>query len=197
GEASAQLRAAFENGDDPVTLTRRLEAALDAGRDAWPLAAIRMLWDALWPLEPARARSAEHEARWLNLAGFRLRPGFGDPGEAERGRATESELWALARLGARVPVYGPLNCVVARDAATAWTERLLAAEWPRPEAYAFALAQLARATGDRERDLDRDLRERLARRLETAPHGEPAARLVRQPVALEARGGARLVGRTL
>src|SRR5207249_2878633 len=73
-EASALLRAAFESGDDPVTLTRRLEAALDAGRDAWPLAAIRTLWDALWPLEPARARSAEHEARWLNLAGFLRAP---------------------------------------------------------------------------------------------------------------------------
>src|SRR5207249_1123583 len=83
-EASALLRAAFESGDDPVTLTRRLEAALDAGRDAWPLAAIRTLWDALWPLEPARARSAEHEARWLNLAGFLLRPGFGDAGDEVR-----------------------------------------------------------------------------------------------------------------
>jgi len=294
-EASALLRAAFESGDDPVTLTRRLEAALDAGRDAWPLAAIRTLWDALWPLEPARARSAEHEARWLNLAGFLLRPGFGDAGdevrvgrlwrvlsgelrhpravqcraewwnlwkriaggltarqqqhllelvgpallrrgkprgprpapqerremwqavgscerlpaaaraelggvlvaEAERGPATEPELWALARLGARVPVYGPLNCVVARDAAAAWTERLLAAEWPRPEAYAFALAQLARATGDRGRDLDLELRERLARRLETAPHGERAARLVREPVALEAREETRLLDEAL
>src|SRR5213594_3583848 len=83
-EASALLRAAFESGDDPVILTRRLEAALDAGRDAWPLAAIRTLWDALWPLEPARARSAEHEARWLNLAGFLLRPGFGDAGDEVR-----------------------------------------------------------------------------------------------------------------
>src|SRR5213594_2112409 len=83
-EASALLRATVESGDDPVTLTRRLEAALDAGRDAWPLAAIRMLWDALWPLEPARARSAEHEARWLNLAGFLLRPGFGDAGDEVR-----------------------------------------------------------------------------------------------------------------
>ena len=80
-EATALLRGAFEGDDDPVTLARRLEAALDAGRDAWPLAAIRALWDALWPLEPARARSPEHEARWLNLAGFLLRPGFGDPGD--------------------------------------------------------------------------------------------------------------------
>ena len=294
-EASVLLGATFEGSDDPVTLTRRLEAALDAGRDAWPLAAIRALWDTVWPLEPARARSPEHEARWLNQAGFLLRPGFGDPGdevrvnrlwrvlsgelcharavqcraewwnlwkriaggltarqqqhllqlvspallrrgktrgprrgpqelremwqaigscerlpaaaradlggvlaaEAERGRATEPELWALARLGARVPFYGPLNCVVPRDAATAWVERLLAAEWPRPEAYAFALAQLARATGDHERDLDLELRERLARRLETAPQGERAARIVRQPVALEAREEARLLDEAL
>ena len=294
-EASALLRATFDGDDDPVTLGRRLEAALDAGRDAWPLAAIRTLWDAVWPLEPARARSPEHEARWLNQAGFLLRPGFGDPGdevrvnrlwrvlsdelrharavqcraewwnlwkriagglttrqqqhllqlvgpallrrgksrgprpgpqelremwqaigscerlpaaaraelgdrlvaEAERGRATEPELWALARLGARVPVYGPLNCAVPRDAATAWVERLVAAEWPRPEAYAFMLAQLARATGDRERDLDVALRERLARRLESTPHGERAARIVRQPVALETREEARLLDEAL
>ena len=83
-EASALLGAAFEGSDDPVTLTRRLEAALDAGRDAWSLAAIRALWDTVWPLEPARARSPEHEARWLNQAGFLLRPGFGDPGDEVR-----------------------------------------------------------------------------------------------------------------
>src|SRR5439155_577844 len=196
------LRAAFEGPDDPVTLTRRLEVTLDAGRDAWPLGTIRALWDALWPLEPARSRSPEHEARWLNLAGLLLRPGFGDPGDevrvdrlwrvlsaelrhprAVQGRAEWWNLWkriagglaarqqqhllqlvspALARRGARVPLAGPLNCVVPRDLAARWSERLLAAPWPRAEAYAFALAQLARATGDRERDLDPELRERGA-----------------------------------
>src|SRR5262249_36849122 len=80
-EATGVLRGAFEGGDDPVTLGRRLEAALDAGRDAWPLPAIRALWDVLWTLEPARARTPDHEARWLNLAGFLLRPGFGDHGD--------------------------------------------------------------------------------------------------------------------
>jgi molecular chaperone DnaK (HSP70) len=295
-EAAADvLRAAFAGDEDPVTLTRRLEAALDAGRDAWPLAAIRPLWDALWALETARARSPEHEARWLNLAGFFLRPGFGDPaddlrvnrlwrvlgadlrharalqcraewwnlwkrvaggltarqqehlmqqvapalvrrgkakgprpgpqevremwqaigscerlsaaaraelgavlvGEAEKGRTTEQELWALARLGARVPVYGPLNCVVPRDAAAGWAERLLRAAWPRAEATAFALAQLARATGDRARDLDPELRERVARRLEDTPNGARAARIVREPVPLEAREEARLLDEAL
>ena len=115
----------------------------------------------------------------------------------ERGRVTEQELWALARLGARVPVYGPLNCVVSRDAAARWCERLLAVEWPRPESYAFALAQIARATGDRERDLDAALRERIAVRVASTPHGERAARLVREPVPLEAREEARLLDEAL
>jgi molecular chaperone DnaK (HSP70) len=295
-EATAVLRAAFAGGADPVTLTRRLETALGAGRDGWPLGAIRTLWDALLPLEPTRARSPGHEARWLNLAGFLLRPGFGDPAdevrigrlwrvlsaseptharaaqcraewwnlwkrvagglaarqqlhlqqlvgpallrrgkakgprpgpqelremwqaigscerldaatradlgeavlrEAERGRATDQELWALARLGARAPVYGPLNCVVSRDAAARWAERLTGCEWPRPEAYAFALAQIARATGDRARDLDPALRERVAARLESAPHGARAARIVREVTPLEAREEARLLDESL
>jgi hypothetical protein len=116
---------------------------------------------------------------------------------AERGRATEPELWALARLGARAPLYGLINCVVERATAASWAERLLRAEWPRPEAYAFALAQVARATGDRQRDLDVELRERIARRLESAPHGARAARLVREPVPLEAREEARLLDEAL
>jgi molecular chaperone DnaK (HSP70) len=294
-EAIQVATAAFEGDEDPVPLTRRLETALGAGRDAWPLAAIRALWDALWALEGARARSPDHEARWLNLAGFLLRPGFGDPGDdlrvnrlwrvlseelrhpravqnraewwnlwkriagglggrqqqhllqlvapilvrrgkakgprpspqelremwqavgscerlapaaraelgealvvdAARGRSSSQELWALARLGARVPVYGPLNCVVPRATAAAWAERLLAADWPRPEAYVFALTQIARATGDRERDLEPALRERIASRLETAPQGARAARLVREPVPLEAREEAQLLDEAL
>src|SRR5262249_37914138 len=98
-EAAGLLRAAFEGADDPVTLTRRLEGALGAGRDAWPLAAIRALWDALWPLEPARTRSPEHEARWLNLIGFLLRPGLGDPGDELR----VSRLWRVLSGALRHP----------------------------------------------------------------------------------------------
>ena len=86
---------------------------------------------------------------------------------------------------------------MARDTAAGWAERLLAAEWTRPEPYAFALAQIARATGDRARDLEPTLRERVARRLETAPHGARAARLVREIVPLEAREEARLLDEAL
>ena len=96
-----------------------------------------------------------------------------------------------------MPIYGPLNCVVPRDRAASAIERLLACEWPRAEAYGFAVAQIARASGDRERDLDAALRERVARRLEALPDGARLARIVREPVALEAREEARLLDESL
>jgi len=117
--------------------------------------------------------------------------------DAVRGRTTEQELWALARLAARVPIYGPLNCVVSRERATSAVERLLGSEWPRADAYGFAVAQIARASGDRERDLDAAVRDRVARRLETLPDGARLARIVREPVALEAREEARLLDESL
>ena len=94
-------------------------------------------------------------------------------------------------------MHGPLNCVVAADTAAGWVERLLRVEWSRPESCAFAVTQLARVTGDRARDLDTTLRERVAVRLETTPHGARAARLVRAAVPLEAREEARLLDEAL
>src|SRR5262249_30921039 len=54
------------------------------GKNSWPLAAIRKLSDHLLELADGRKRSAAHELRWLNLAGFCLRPGFGFPGDDYR-----------------------------------------------------------------------------------------------------------------
>jgi len=116
---------------------------------------------------------------------------------AARGRTTDQELWALARLAARAPAYGPINCVVPRDTAADITARLLAADWPRPAAYAFAVAQAARLTGDRERDLEAPVRERVAARLAATPEGARLARLVRSVVELEAQEQARLFDESL
>src|SRR5262249_2651255 len=66
---------------------------------------------------------------------------------AARGRTTDQELWALARLGARVPIYGPLNCVVPRERAA-----VPAARGPSPRARARAVPLLPwRAPGPRGR----------------------------------------------
>jgi molecular chaperone DnaK (HSP70) len=283
---------------DPVALVRTLEDALGSGKDAWPLDTIRALWDVLWEGREARGESAPHEARWLNLCGFLLRPGFGRDTDAwrieqlwrllaagprfpkavqcrvewwnmwkrvaggltrlqqlelynqvapwlvprlkakrrdktavgpqeireywqllggcerlaagtkaelgnllvppiTRGKATDAEIWTLGRLGARVPFAGPLNCVTDRATVERWVAALLAAEWPRPEATMLALVQLARCTGDRERDLDAALRQQLAERLRTRPHGARAARLVTEAVPLERQERARMLDESL
>ena len=301
--ASAALAAVFPaegtgHGGDPVGLVRILEDHLGTGKDAWPLAAIRKLWDVLWNGQGQRASSPQHEARWLNLSGFLLRPGFGaelddwrmqqlwklksggsrfpkaaqcraewwnmwkriaggltrqqqlqlhtevapwllprlkaklkgvpkaGPQEIReywqllascerlsaemkaelgnallplivKGNATEVELWALGRLGARAPFNGPLNCVIGATAIVPWVEALLAAEWGKPEATVFTLVQLARCVGDRERDLDEALRHRVAQRLEALPAGRRAARLVTEFVPLETQEQARILDESL
>ena len=79
--------------------------------------------------------------------------------------------WALGRLGARVPFYGSVHDVVPRDLARAWLEQVLELDWRTVDPAAFAAAQLARVSGDRERDLDQAVRERVVERLnkEKAP----------------------------
>ncbi len=298
----AAMREVFpEQGEpvgDPVRLTREMEEACGAGKDAWPLETIRELWNELWERREWRKHTAAHEARWLNLAGFLLRPGFGHEtdewrlqqlwrlyseglafpravqGRVEwwnlwkrvagglgrpqqeqlhreiapyllprlkskrkkasavgpqelreywqlaascehlaanakaelggalvpsiaRSKATDAEIWALGRLGARAPFYGPLDRVVAPGEVEAWVEKLLKREWKRPESTSFALVQIARCVNDRERDLDSALRAKLADKLRTLPNGVRAAQLVSEFVPLEARERARILDESL
>ena len=70
-------------------------------------------------------------------------------------------VWTIGRLGARVPLYGPLNAVVPAETAGAWLGQLLpqrsdVAERP------LAVMQLARRTDDRYRDLSEKLRREAA-----------------------------------
>ncbi len=85
--AEALLRAVFApgaGGGDPAALTGDLENALGHGKQGWPLAVLRRLADVLIGLAAGRHTSPAHEARWLNLAGFCARPGFGTPLDAWR-----------------------------------------------------------------------------------------------------------------
>ena len=68
-------------GFEPAELPARLEQALGLGRASWPLVTLRRLADKFLNLADQRKLSAAHEFRWLNLAGFCLRPGFGAPGD--------------------------------------------------------------------------------------------------------------------
>ncbi len=64
-------------------LLRELEKVLGE-RSAWTMEVARALFDALGPNAKSRKRSPDHERMFWLLAGFCLRPGFGDPGDPAR-----------------------------------------------------------------------------------------------------------------
>jgi len=83
--ASELVRDAFAKGTiAPEELPARLEAALGLGRNSWPVDVARKLADVFLENMEHRKRSAAYEVRWLNLAGFCLRPGFGYIGDEYR-----------------------------------------------------------------------------------------------------------------
>lgn len=105
--------------------------------------------------------------------------------------------WALGRLGGRQPLYGSAHDVVGRETAAAWLDRLLAQDLRRADGAAFAVAQLARRTGDRERDLPEEVREEAARRLAAAGAPDAWVRMTREVLVLSAQDEMRVFGDTL
>jgi hypothetical protein len=79
-------------------------------------------------------------------------------------------VWAIGRLGARTPLYGPLNTVVPAETAGAWLKQLIDSFGGDP-AGPLAVMQLARKTDDRYRDLSQKQRDVAAAYLlkENAP----------------------------
>nr|WP_315428533.1 Hsp70 family protein [uncultured Albidiferax sp.] len=105
--------------------------------------------------------------------------------------------WALGRIGARQPLYASLHHVVPPDVAAQWLEAVLAQDWSQVEPAAFAATQIARATGDRVRDVPDALRQQVLDRL-TAARAAPAwIAMVREVTALDAADARRAFGESL
>jgi hypothetical protein len=277
----------------PETIAGELENVFGHGRQAWPLPIIRRLVDVLLEVSEGRRQSARHEARWLNLTGFCLRPGFGtatDPwrvGEVRRkyvsgvafpkdtqcqvewlillqrvsagfsasqqqelanrilgllGLGTRTAprpnpqivreawrllaglerldgsqrarlgdtliprvrreaqntalLWAIGRFGTRVPLYGPLNAVVAPAAAERWLEMLLALRLFGADT-ASAVAQVAARTDDPARDISDAARSAALARLIEAGAPDDLLRTIREHVPIDRLTGGRIFGEAL
>lgn len=291
--------AGDQNRKEPAGLVRRLEKSLGQNRNEWPPALLRSLWKKLLDLEPGRALSVPHEARWLNLLGFSLRPGYGCPlddwrvnltwqlfhrglvhprneacraewwilwrriaaglttpqqrrlaapltsnllallegrksplknsphelsevwrvlGALERldvpqkitlGNAAfqlvsqkgpeilhSAPLWALARIGSRVPTEGSLGHVVPPESVEPWLRGLMRLT-PLHDALAFALMQLARRTGDRYREIPDPLRVEVLDWFATHHPQSPYRRLVEHEEFLAAKEQQTVFGESL
>jgi molecular chaperone DnaK (HSP70) len=302
------IRATFSKGSTqrPEGLVKRLEQASAMMRNEWPSSLMRSFWEVLLEVETGRRLSDQHEARWLNLTGFCLRPGYGlavddwrvaqtwrlypqrvahaknelvraewwilwrrlagglsagqqqtlaqpllgafrdrvrMPGSGGRNRepayqfgvhetaevwrtlgamellavetkvelATllldllgrerpkevhEAALWALGRIGARVPVYGPLNAMVGVDQVEAWLTALTGLKHEQHSAL-FAAVQMARLTGDRYRDVSDPTRAKVLEWLMAHHAPEHFITLVRDGGQLEAEEQRSVFGESL
>jgi hypothetical protein len=307
GHCQALIAETFRPGAkaSPEGLVKRLAAALELDRRDWPPSLLRRIWESLIEGETGRRRSQVHEARWLNLLGFALRPGYGlavdDWRVAETWRVLQGKLihggglcrsewwilwrriagglsagqqqaladpllapvralhrklttgkgggggdtsfaaqesaemwrllgslellnlrlktelgeivldlltkpsaqrlrpalaWTLARLGARVTAYGPLNSVVPAQSAAAWLTRLIGLDLDDSMGK-LAVMQLARRTGDRYRDVPDALRERAATWLRDHDAPRHFLQLVRDGGQLESEEQGLVFGESL
>ena len=86
-EACHKIREVFVEADphDGLrTIARTVEEIVGQKKSNWPLSFLRKIADSLMTVENTRKFSPDHEARWLNLTGFCMRPGFGDAFDSER-----------------------------------------------------------------------------------------------------------------
>ncbi len=303
-QCGAAIRATFgpDAREKPEGLVKRLTAITELNRKLWPASFLRRLWEALMEVESGRRKSQVHEARWLNLLGFSLRPGYGlavddwrvaetwrtlqgklvhatpmcrsewwilwrriagglaagqqqalaDPllasvrslhrqltsgkgGEFGFGTHESAEVWrllgslellntalkielgrmmldilpkrkveavrpaiawAIGRVGARQPAYGPLNTVVPADTAAEWLRHLFEFDGAEPMIQ-LAVMQLARRTGDRYRDVSDKSRERALAWLERSGAPRHFLILVREGGRLEAEEEGLVFGEAL
>ncbi|HET7824185.1 MAG TPA: Hsp70 family protein [Anaeromyxobacter sp.] len=188
-------------------LWRRIAGGLDA-------AAQRRLFEAVAPFvrprdprkPPPRVAGVKPEAQdeMIRLAASleRLEPSA----KAEAGEwllaRLEAEgpaphlLWGVGRIGARVPFAGSAHLAVPPRTAEEWAERLLASGVPLRD-LAFPLAQLARRSGDRARDVSDDLRAKAVAALERGGAPEEAVRAVREVVMASDEEERRVFGESL
>ncbi|MCG9682590.1 hsp70 family protein [Vibrio sp. Isolate23] len=82
------------DGKEIKTLAKDLEKKLGK-RDEWDFTTLRQLFDAFTQGRKRRRRSEPHEKNWLRLAGFSLRPGFGDATDSWR----IEQIWGLYQQG--------------------------------------------------------------------------------------------------
>jgi hypothetical protein len=86
-------------------------------------------------------------------------------------------LWSLGRLGARIPLSGPLHSVVAPEIAGGWLKALLDSSFTAITASA-AIVPIARRTDDHSRDIDDATREQAIIRLRALEIAEGTIRLL-------------------
>src|SRR4029077_20286835 len=105
-------------------------------------------------------------------------------------------LWCLGRLGARIPLYGPLHSVVEPKIAGQWLKVLLDLS-TFTEVTGSAIVQIARRTDDPSRDIDDVIRAQAIARLMALGIAEETIQLLSKYVPPEPSAVVRSFGESL
>jgi molecular chaperone DnaK (HSP70) len=105
--------------------------------------------------------------------------------------------WALGRVGARVPFHGSVHNVIPRVTAEDWLDRILSRDFKKEPHAGFAAALIARLSGDRERDIDPALRQRVIERLRAGKAPDSWIGMVSEVKALTEADEKRIFGEAL
>jgi len=97
--AKEAVASFYQGAVKPNKIVERLEELLDLDRKEWSTSVLRGLWNPLIQGAVNRKSSSEMEARFWNLAGFLLRPGYGYPLDDFRIK----ELWKIILADLKTP----------------------------------------------------------------------------------------------
>jgi hypothetical protein len=174
---------------------RRIAGGLTAGQQ-WHV--YQNLLPVLHAVDKKRKKSAakgsvgvssqEELEIWMALANFEYLPASHKEElgrlvleRIKKGRPKAQELWALGRLGARIPFYGPLDQVLGKEEASRWLHSILSLDLEASDALARTLVHLTRRTGDRARDLPPEDIDRLSSWLQQTDHAERYRQILTHP----------------
>lgn len=179
---------------------RRIAAGLDASRQRAMFDELRpWLWKTEGPPPPGPHRHGPVEM--LQLASALERIGAADKqalGDLLLARADKlGSYLPVGRVGTRVLFAGDGGELVPANVAEAWIERLLALDLATAEGATFAIAQLARMTGNPARDVSPAIRQRVVAALGKAKVPASWVDMVMRPQELSEGDRARLFGDAL
>ncbi len=117
--------------------------------------------------------------------------------QIQQDQSNEYLFWALGRLGARVPVQGSAHTVLAPEVVGEWLTVICDLNWQKVKGAALAATLMARLSGDRVRDIDPSLREKVLKRLKTAQVPPSWVTMVSEVTSTDAADEQYIVGEAL
>lgn len=146
---------------------RRIAGGLKAGQQRQFLQNITPI---IMPKKTAKVRITAHERVeiWMAVANMerllikdKIKLGRALLSEIKPKKCNPQLLWSILRIGARQLLYGQIDRTTPSLEVSSWIQTILSQTWRNPKIVGVAVAQLARKTGDRVRDIDSSVIEQI------------------------------------